>query len=226
MDRKITLITFALCLLWLQTTIADTLDTVEQKQSYAVGYNIASNLKKQGIKVDINSFMQAVKDAFADNPKMNETELQQVLNDLSNSLRETQNQANKSKLEANTKEGDLYMAKNKKDSSVKQTDSGLQYKIIRLGKGKMPKKSDRVKVHYAGTFVGGDEFDSSYKRGSPSVFGLTQVIPGWTEVLQLMPVGSKFQVVIPGNLAYGLNAPPSIGPNRTLLFDIELIAIE
>lgn len=202
------------------------LDNTVKKQSYAIGYNIGSNLKQQGVDIDIDAFVQAISDSLNGNTKMTPQEIEQVLNDLSQRMREKQQQANQDKAKANEKEGIVYLAENKKDKDVQQTTSGLQYKIIRLGKGKKPKATDRVKVHYAGTFIDGKEFDSSYKRGNPTTFGVTQVIPGWTEVLQLMPVGSKFQVAIPGKLAYGLNAPPSIGPNRTLLFDIELLAIE
>jgi FKBP-type peptidyl-prolyl cis-trans isomerase len=214
-------------ILWTGTTSASNLKTPKQKQGYALGHNIGLNLERQGIVVDFESFYQGLKDSMHKaKPKISETEIKQALQALSESSHKKQEKASQGQREANEKEGKAYMAENKKDKKVKQTKSGLQYKIIRLGKGKKPKATDRVKVHYAGNFIDGSEFDSSYKRGQPSTFGLNQVIPGWTEVLQLMPVGSKFKVAIPGNLAYGNKAPPSIGPNRTLLFDIELIAIE
>ena len=228
MIKKLTLSVIVSGTLLINVSVAEnTLKTEKQQQSYALGYNVSSNLKQQGIEVDIDSFSQAIKDVFMSlDQKMSNEDMQKALNDLSESLRNKQAAANVNQGKINELEGLAYMQKNKKDKDVKQTASGLQYKISRLGKGPKPKVTDKVKVHYAGTFIGGKEFDSSYKRGAPATFGLKQVIAGWTEVLQLMPVGSKFQVTIPGNLAYGVNAPSSIGPNRTLLFDIELLAIE
>ncbi|MDX6765693.1 MAG: FKBP-type peptidyl-prolyl cis-trans isomerase [Candidatus Methylacidiphilales bacterium] len=126
----------------------------------------------------------------------------------------------------NMVDGKRFMEENGRRQEVKTTASGLQYEILTLGEGAKPKKSDKVLVHYRGTLINGTEFDSSYKRGEPASFGLTQVIKGWTEILQLMPVGSKFRVVIPPGLAYGeRGSPPTIGPASTLIFDIELIDI-
>jgi FKBP-type peptidyl-prolyl cis-trans isomerase len=125
----------------------------------------------------------------------------------------------------NSKKGLEFLAKNKTKEGVKTTDSGLQYKVITLGKGAKPKASDKVKVHYKGTLIDGTEFDSSYKRGVPAEFPLNGVIKGWTEGLQLMPVGSKFEFFIPSELAYGDRAPQTIGPNQTLIFEVELLEI-
>jgi FKBP-type peptidyl-prolyl cis-trans isomerase FklB len=129
--------------------------------------------------------------------------------------------------EKNRKEAEAFLAENKKKEGVKVTASGLQYKVIKAGTGPMPKADDTVVTHYRGTLTDGTEFDSSYKRNEPATFPVKGVIKGWTEALQMMPVGSKWQLVIPGDLAYGeRGSPPKIGPNATLQFDIELIEIK
>ncbi len=123
-------------------------------------------------------------------------------------------------------EGEAFLAENKEKAGVTTTASGLQYEVMKEGSGAKPQKTDRVSVHYAGTLIDGTEFDSSYKRGSPAAFAVTGVIKGWTEVLQLMNVGSKYRVFIPSDLAYGLRgSPPIIGPNATLIFEVELLNI-
>lgn len=126
----------------------------------------------------------------------------------------------------NLVDGKRFMEENGRRPNIKTTASGIQYEILTQGDGEKPKKTDQVTVHYKGTLINGTEFDSSYKRGEPATFGVTQVIKGWTEILLMMPVGSKYRVVIPPNLAYGeRGAPPTIGPASTLLFDIELLGI-
>ena len=125
----------------------------------------------------------------------------------------------------NTRKGLAFLGANKRKPGVKETASGLQYKVITMGKGAKPKATDKVKVHYSGTLIDGKEFDSSYKRNQPAEFGLNQVIKGWTEGLQLMNVGSKYEFYIPSGLAYGPNGPPSIGPDQTLIFTVELLDI-
>jgi FKBP-type peptidyl-prolyl cis-trans isomerase len=126
----------------------------------------------------------------------------------------------------NAAEGDAFLLENRSKEGVTVTDSGLQYKVMVAGDGPRPAATDRVRVHYRGTLLDGQEFDSSYSRGEPITFALDQVIPGWTEGVQLMQVGSKYQFFIPANLAYGPNGPPSIGPNATLIFEVELLGIE
>ena len=125
----------------------------------------------------------------------------------------------------NIRKGLAFLGANKKKVGVKETASGLQYKVITEGEGAKPKATDKVKVHYSGTLIDGKEFDSSYKRNQPAEFGLNQVIKGWTEGLQLMNVGSKYELYIPSGLAYGPNGPPSIGPSQTLIFTVELLEI-
>ena len=129
--------------------------------------------------------------------------------------------------EKNKKEGEVFLAENKKKEGVTTLPSGLQYKVIKAGTGKKPKSTDTVTVNYRGTLIDGTEFDSSYRRGEPASFGVSGVIPGWTEAMQLMQEGAKWQVVVPPNLAYGeKGAGPNIGPNATLIFEIELISIQ
>jgi FKBP-type peptidyl-prolyl cis-trans isomerase len=125
----------------------------------------------------------------------------------------------------NVKKGQAFLDANKEKDGVKETASGLQYKVITEGDGAKPVATDKVKVHYSGTLIDGTEFDSSYKRNQPAEFRLDQVIKGWTEGLQLMTVGSKYELYIPSGLAYGPNAPPSIGPDQTLIFTVELLDI-
>ncbi len=199
----------------------------EQRQSYAIGINFGENLKRQGIEIEPESFLVGVKDVLTGaKKKLTEAELTQVINELSQELRAKQTTQISEQGEENQAKGEAYLAKNKTKEGVKVTASGLQYKAIIMGDGPKPKLTDTVKVHYEGTLINGKEIDSSYKRQNPATFQLTGVIKGWTEVLQLMPVGSKFEVAIPGALAYGENAPPAIGPNQVLLFQIELLSIE
>ncbi len=199
----------------------------EQRQSYAIGINFGENLKRQGIEIEPESFLVGVKDVLTGGKKkLTEAELTQVINELSQELRAKQTTQISEQGEENQAKGEAYLAKNKTKEGVKVTASGLQYKAIVMGDGPKPKLTDTVKVHYEGTLINGKEIDSSYKRQNPATFQLTGVIKGWTEVLQLMPVGSKFEVAIPGELAYGENAPPAIGPNQVLLFQIELLSIE
>lgn len=202
-----------------------TLKTDEQKQSYALGTVFAKEIGQINITIDNKAFLEGVKAQMGLSKKiLSQDEINQAIGILRQRMQRPGSQ--QMAIQKNTEEGKKYMASNRKIKGVKVTQTGLQYKIIRLGQGAKPKVTDSVEVHYQGTFINGEEFDSSYKRQQTATFHLNQVIAGWTEVLQLMPVGSKFKVVIPGNLAYGERARPSIGPNRTLLFNIELISIK
>lgn len=187
--------------------------------SYAIGLSIASFYKAQGIK-DINNTLvvKALSDAKADKPLMNEA---QVNNCIVNYMQT----AAKAKAGPNKKAGEVWLAENKKKPGVITTASGLQYKIEKEGNGPKPKVSDQVKVHYHGTLTDGTVFDSSVERGQPITLGLSNVIPGWTEALQLMPVGSKWKLFIPSELAYGDNPAGKIPEGSTLIFDVELIEI-
>jgi len=203
------------------------------KQSYGLGVSFGAYLKRaldENKKVDINlnteMVMNGVNDAVGGTEKLSREEIETVMKALDTLTREKHKElAEKKKAEA-LKAGSDYMADNGKKPGVVTTESGLQYAVVTEGKGEKPGPGDRVKVHYKGTLIDGTQFDSSYERGQPAVFGVGQVIKGWTEGLQLMPVGSKFTFVIPSDLAYGERATGKITPHSTLLFDVELLSIE
>ena len=189
--------------------------------SYALGLNIADNLINSGVNsLNFNSFIQGVKDFFQGEKLKIEPE---KVNDIfQNFMAEQQAGAAVSNLE----EGLLFLAENLNDSSVTETTSGLQYKILKSGSGPKPSISDKVKCHYHGTLINGEIFDSSVERGTPAVFPVNGVISGWVEALQMMNTGSKWRLFIPPDLAYGKQgAGGSIGPDTTLIFDVELIDI-
>lgn len=202
--------------------------TQKEKAGYSIGVSLGESLKKQGIELDIQMVIQGMKDSYSGSKLlMADKDIQTTLQSLQKDMAAKQNeQAVKEGLK-NKKEGEAFLAANKKKEGVNTLPSGLQYKIIKEGSGKPPKKSDTVNVNYKGTLINGTEFDSSYKRGTPASFPVGGVIPGWTEALQLMKPGSKWQLFIPSNLAYGeRGAGPMIGPNSTLIFEVELISIK
>ena len=204
------------------------LQTAKEKQSYSIGADIGSKLKSQSIDIDTDLFSQGVKDAFSGGKLlMTEQEMKDTLTALQKELMEKQAERNKQVGEKNKKEGEAFLSENKKKEGVKTLPSGLQYKVIKEGTGKTPKAEDTVVTNYRGTLIDGTEFDSSYKRGQPATFPVKGVIPGWTEALQLMKEGSKWELFIPSNLAYGeRGAGSTIGPNATLIFEIELISVK
>jgi FKBP-type peptidyl-prolyl cis-trans isomerase FklB len=191
------------------------------KISYALGLSLGNNLRKAGVEMlNISDLAQGIEDILkGNNLKINLDGAQALINDFFQELDRKQEGKN---IEA----GKTFLAENGKRSEVTTLPSGLQYEIIEEGNGPVPKSSDRVKVHYHGTLINGDVFDSSVQRGEPASFGVTQVIPGWVEALQLMPVGSKWRLFIPSNLAYGAQgAGQTIAPHSTLIFDVELLDI-
>jgi FKBP-type peptidyl-prolyl cis-trans isomerase FkpA len=204
-----------------------------EKQSYGLGVSFGNYLKraldennKVEVNLDIAMVMNGVTDAVEGTEKLTKEEIETVMKALDTLTRAKHAEmAEKVKAEA-VKAGSDYMAVHAKKEGVKTTESGLQYTVVTLGEGEKPGPQDRVKVHYKGTLIDGVEFDSSYKRDEPAVFGVGQVIKGWTEGLQLMPVGSKFTFAIPSELAYGERATGKITPHSTLLFDVELLSIE
>ncbi|GAB4349656.1 MAG: macrophage infectivity potentiator Mip [Gammaproteobacteria bacterium] len=200
------------------------LETQRQKLGYIVGLDIAENLKQQGLDVDADALAQAIKDFQAGTkPRLSEADRAMTIKALS----EERARARASEAEANLEAGRRFLAENGKKEGVITTESGLQYRVIKAGDGKQPTQEDTVVAHYRGTLINGEEFDSSYRRGEPATFPVGGVIPGWQEVLKLMKVGSKWQVFIPAELGYGeRGAGNSIGPNETLIFDIELVAIK
>lgn len=194
------------------------LKTTNDSLSYAIGVDVATTFKKQNLAINAEVFARAIQATLADKPAMNPEQCNDFIRNyfMNESMRSAKENKDK---------GQAFLNKNKEVAGVVTLPSGLQYQVIKEGTGARPTLDDQVKVHYSGETLDGNEFDSSVKRGEPVVFGLTQVIKGWTEVLQLMPVGSKWKVFIPEDLAYGLQAPPVIGPNQTLVFEIELLDI-
>ncbi len=198
-----------------------------QKASYAIGVNMGTGLKSLGVDIDAKALAAGISDSIAGKPAMTEAEVHETLLKFQQEATLKVQAKQKVEGEANVKAGEAFLAENAKKDGVKTTESGLQYKVIKAGTGPMPKKTDTVKVNYRGTLIDGTVFDSSYDRGEPVTFGVGDVIPGWTEALQMMKVGSKWQLFIPAKLAYGEHSPsPKIGPNSTLIFDVELLDIE
>jgi FKBP-type peptidyl-prolyl cis-trans isomerase FklB len=199
----------------------------KQKTSYAVGVNIGSSLKAQELDVDVKALTAGISDALADKPALTQQEVREVLMKLQQDMMAQRDAKNKAEGEKNLKAGDEFLAANAKKDGVKTTASGLQYKVIKSGTGETPKLTDTVKVHYHGTLIDGTVFDSSVQRGEPITFPVSGVIPGWTEALQLMKVGDKWQLFIPTKLAYGERSPtPKIPSDSVLIFEVELLGIE
>jgi FKBP-type peptidyl-prolyl cis-trans isomerase FklB len=208
------------------------LKTRKEKFSYALGMNIGTGysqgLKKQSVEVDWNLLAQGMKDAAAGSKtRLTQEEAQAVLNEVQTEIKKEQQEKTQQAAAANKTEGEAFLAANKSKDGVVTLPSGLQYKILTAGTGPKPTASDSVKCNYRGTLINGTEFDSSYKRGQPATFAVGQVIKAWTEALQLMPAGSKWQLFVPSSLAYGeRGAGAEIGPNATLIFEVELLSIE
>ncbi len=200
----------------------------KDKVSYAIGLDVGGAMKKQSIDVNTDIFMRGLKDALSGGPKlMTDEEVKETMTAFSHEMAAKQKEAMKKLGEKNKQEGEAFLAENKKKEGVKTLPSGLQYKVITEGSGKTPKASDTVTVNYRGTLIDGTEFDSSYKRGQPATFPVNGVIKGWTEALQLMKEGAKWQIFIPSDLAYGdKGAGNVIGPNAALIFDVELISVK
>jgi len=199
----------------------------KQRTSYAIGLDIATNLKAREIDLDPKALASGIADALTDKPALKPDEVREVLMKLQQEMMAKGETKNKADSEKNLKAGDAFLAENGKKAGVKTTASGLQYKVLKSGDGASPKKTDSVKVHYHGTLIDGKVFDSSVQRGEPVTFQVDGVIPGWVEALQLMKVGDKWQLFIPAKLAYGERVPdPLIGPNATLVFEVELLGIE
>jgi len=200
--------------------------TAKDSSSYAVGMQIGKSLKDQGLDLDVNMLVAGLQDMVAGKAILTEAELATCMTSLQQQAMAKQQAEAAVKGEGNVKKGEAFLAENKKKSGVMVTPSGLQYKVVTEGKGKKPTKENTVKVHYTGTLIDGTVFDSSVTRGEPIEFPLGGVIAGWTEGVQLMTVGSKYMFYIPSNLAYGANgAGQSIGPNETLVFEVELLDI-
>jgi FKBP-type peptidyl-prolyl cis-trans isomerase FklB len=224
-------LTLALCAG--QTVAAEKKEMSEkEKLSYSLGYTQGSSMdgffKTQSIDVDKNILIKAIKDGLTGaKPSLTEQEMKDTLSAFQQNIMAKKAEAMKESADKNKKAGEAYLEANKKKEGVVTLPSGLQYKVLKEGTGNTPKATDKVKVNYKGTLIDGTEFDSSYKRGEPAVFQADKVIAGWTEALQLMKEGAKWEVSIPSNLAYGeRGGGPVIGPNSALIFEIELLSIE
>jgi len=214
-----------------------TLKTQGDSISYSIGQNIYSNLKDPMIQLNLNVLIEALKDASNSKSVLTQEKIGEVLTALNAKMQERQIAMQKEEeekkkaemaplIEKNKKEGEAFLAENKKKEGVITTESGLQYKVITKGTGPLPKATDKVKVHYKGTLLDGKVFDSSYDRNEPAEFPLNQVIKGWTEGLQLMPVGSKYEFFIPYDLGYGeMGRGEMIPPATVLIFEVELLDI-
>jgi FKBP-type peptidyl-prolyl cis-trans isomerase FklB len=202
------------------------LETDAQMASYAVGLDIGRSLQPAAGHLDVDAFARGVADVLAERePALADSLLQGALQRFSDTIQAAMRAEEAAEGQANLEEGQKFMAENGAKTGVQTTASGIQYEVLQEGAGAKPTTADQVTIHYHGTLVDGTEFDSSVTRGEPVQFGVTGVIPGFTEALQLMSVGSKYRVVIPPNLAYGETGNGTIGPNETLIFEIELISI-
>ncbi len=211
------------------TTLASAAELKETKDkvSYSIGVDIGSTIKRQGIEIDPDKVLLGLKDAYSGKKlALTDEEMKSTMETFQKEMMTKMAKKREDDAKKNKEIGEKFLAENKKKDGVKTTASGLQYKIITEGKGEKAKETDTVVTNYRGTTIDGKEFDSSYKRNEPAEFPLAGVIKGWTEGLQLIPVGTKAQFYIPAELAYGDNAPPEIGPGQTLIFDVELLSIK
>ncbi len=203
------------------------LESDDEKASYGIGLSIGRNLSAAGSRLDLQALTVGMEDALAEREqRISEEEIQEVLVAFEEAIRAETEAENEAEALRNAEEGAAYLAENSAAAGVTTTESGLQYEVLRPGDGDRPSATDRATIHYRGTLLDGTEFDSSYGRNEPATFQVGGVIPGFAEGLQLMPVGSQYRFVIPGDQAYGEGgSPPNIGPNATLVFEVELLEI-
>jgi len=203
------------------------LETPNQRLSYGVALGLGRNMANDGMAVDVDAFAAGLRDALTGSPqRLSDEEIQAEMIAFQERINQEREATNEALAGANAAAGSAFLLENGTREGVMTTESGLQYEVVEAGDGARPGPEDSVEVHYRGTLIDGTEFDSSYARGEPVTFGVNQVIPGWTEALQLMQVGSKYKLYIPSELAYGTGgAGNRIGPNATLVFDVELLDI-
>ena len=230
MKRRIAMVTCGLVALSGASFAADApeLKTDKEKISYSIGMDIGGNLKRGSVEVDPDLLAKGLKDSYGGGKTvLTEDQARQTLADFQKAMMAKQAETMKKLSEKNKADGEKFLAENAKKEGVKVLPSGLQYKELTPGTGKSPKTTDTVTTHYKGTLIDGTEFDSSYKRGQPATFPVSGVISGWTEALQLMKEGAKWQLFVPAGLAYGeKGAGQVIGPNATLIFEVELLAVK
>jgi FKBP-type peptidyl-prolyl cis-trans isomerase FklB len=228
---KSLLISISLLILAISHSYAEdtsSLESLKEKESYSIGYQVGLSMKRDGVEVDLDTLIKGLQDAISEkDPLLNNEEMR----DLIVARRERVKKAHMQKLletrAKNAEETQKFLAENSKKNGIMTTESGLQYKILKSGDGISPEPEDTVTVHYKGTFIDGEEFDSSYSRGKPQKFQTNSVIKGWTEALQMMKVGSRWKIFLPPRLAYGTSGHgETIPPNKVLVFEIELISIE
>jgi FKBP-type peptidyl-prolyl cis-trans isomerase FklB len=207
---------------------APDLEDEKQKLGYSVGYQVGDDFRRQGLRVDPELVVEGVSDALAGSePLMTREAMRQTLTELRQQAAAAEEQQREEQARKNLAEGKAFLAENAEKEDVRTLPSGLQYQVVSEGEGDPPAAADAVTVHYRGTLIDGNEFDSSYGRGSPNTFSLDQVIPGWTEGVQLMRPGAKYRLFVPPELAYGeRGGGPEIGPNSTLVFEIELLSVQ
>ena len=200
----------------------------KDKESYSLGYQFGQNLKAQGMDINLDVYTTGIRDALGGKDSaMSQEEIRATISELQKRVMAGLQKEFKEKADKNLSESKVFLEGNKKKEGVKTLPSGLQYKVVAEGSGKTPKATDTVTVHYRGTFINGFEFDSSYKKKQPATFQVNGVIPGWTEALQLMKEGSKWQLFVPPELAYGeKGAGGQIPPNSALIFEVELISVK
>jgi FKBP-type peptidyl-prolyl cis-trans isomerase len=218
----------AVVALQLRAEPAPTLDTQQKKVSYAIGLNLGKTLKAQEVAADYDSLTRGVKDGLAGTSLLDDNQIDETMATFQKEMQAKMQTKMTEEGQKNQDAGKTFLAETEKKPGVQKTASGLLYEIVKAGDGPKPASTDTVKVHYRGTLIDGKEFDSSYKRNQPAVFPVNRVITGWHEALQLMPVGSKWKLYIPSDLAYGPQgaAGGAIPPNAVLLFDVELLSIE
>ena len=207
---------------------AQDLKTQNDKESYSIGYEVGLSMRSDGVEVNLEKIVQGLTDALnRKEPLLESQEMRKLVADLKKRTREAQLRKVQELMVSNAQESEKFLEENKKKKGIKTTESGLQYRVVKKGGGTSPKPDDMVKVAYRGTFVNGEEFDSSYKKGEPVLVKADSVIKGWTEALPMMKVGSRWQLYVPPNLAYGrVGLGQRIPPNKVLIFDMELLAIE
>ncbi len=204
------------------------LRTEKEKTSYAIGAQTGADMRHFGVEVDPDVVARGFRDAYSGKKLLlNDQQMSETLAGVSKIIAAKSPELMKQDAERNRQEGEAFLAQNSRKDGVRTLPSGLQYRVMRAGTGRTPKLTDTVSVNYRGTFIDGTEFDSSYRRGQPFVFQVNKMIKGWVEALQMMSVGAKWQLFIPSRLAYGeQGAPPAIGPNATLIYEVELLSIK